>query len=80
MRNELYIFPQCVEVTDYTLVSLLPVTFTSTTTLCLTFDFNDDDILETDESFSVDITDFGGAAAGTPTGATVTIEDNDGEY
>ena len=66
--------------TDYMLPSEISVVFTGSTVACLTFELTEDAILEGSEVFTVEITDFGGALMGSITSATVTIEDNDGEY
>ena len=55
------------------------VVFMGATTECLTFDVLDDTALEGTESFTVSITDFGEGIAGSPTSATVVIEDGDGK-
>ena len=70
----------CTDPTDYMLPSEISVVFTGSTVACLTFELTEDAILEGSEMFTVEITDFGGALMGSITSATVTIEDNDGEY
>ena len=64
---------------DHTLVSGTLI-FDNIILQCFTFDISDDDIIEGDEFFTVEITDFGGASEGNPTSAIVTIQDNDGDY
>ena len=46
--------------------------------MCFMFNLMEDQILEGDETFTVSISDFGGAGQGAITSATVTINDNDG--
>ena len=48
--------------------------------VCATVTLSDDTILEGAETFTVAITDSGGAVLGSPSNATVTINDNDGQY
>ena len=48
--------------------------------LCGTFTLTEDLILEGAETFNVTITDSSGAIVGSPSSATVTINDNDGQY
>ena len=71
----------CVGVTDYS-PTTTSVTFTSVTgtMLCGTFTLTEDLILEGAETFVVTITDSGGAIVGSLSSATVTINDNDGQY
>ena len=48
--------------------------------LCGTFTLTEDLILENAETFNVAITDSSGAIVGSPSSATVTINDNNGQY
>ena len=68
------------DTSDHDLDENSALTFTSASSACLTFELSDDDILEGEESFGVSISEFGGAAAGSTTSATVTIDDTDGQY
>ena len=47
---------------------------------CIMINLIEDFIIEGNQSFSVEISDFGGANMGSPTSATITIIDNDGKY
>ena len=48
------------------------------TPMCIDINLVQDQILEGDETFTVSITNFGGAGQGAITSATVTINDDDG--
>ena len=69
---------------DFTLPSpfdvTVPVNSLSGSSQCANITFVDDDIIEGDHSFTVSISDPGGAETVDPTVATVTIDDNDGTY
>ena len=69
----------CIDSNDHTLASGT-LTFDNVTLQCFTFDISNDTIIEGDEFFTVEITDLGGATAGNPTTAIVTIQDNDGGF
>ena len=56
-----------------------PVNSMSGSSQCASITFEDDDIIEGDHSFTVSISNPGGAGTTAPTVATVTIDDNDGK-
>ena len=69
------------DVSDYSpMTSSVNFTSLSDNVLCASFSLSDDTILEDVETFTVAITDPGGAVLGSPSSATVTIHDNDGWY
>ena len=68
---------------DFTLPSPFDVTFPvdslSGSSQCANIIFDEDYIIEGDHSFTVSISNPGGAGIADPTVATVTIDDNDGK-
>ena len=80
MLNCQFLLILCLVVSDYS-PTTSSVTFTSLSdnVLCASFSSSDDTILEDAETFTVAITDSGGAVLGSPSSATVTIHDNDGQ-
>ena len=70
----------CLDVGDYSPTTVQSVTFTSVSgnMLCITFTLIDDTSKEGPQTFTVTITNTGGATLGSPSTATVTINDNDG--
>ena len=71
------------ELGDFTLPSpfevIFPVNSLSGSPQCASITFDEDNIIEGDHSFTVSISDPGGAGTAAPTVATVTIDDNDGK-
>ena len=69
---------------DFTLPSpfdvTLPVDSLSGSSQCTDITFDEDSFIEGDHSFTVSISNPGGAGTAAPTEATVTIDDNEGTY
>ena len=64
---------------DFTLSSTSVMFMGVPMMMCIMVSVDDDAIIEGDHSFTIAITGFGGANAGTITSSTFTIEDNDGK-
>ena len=56
-----------------------PVNSLSGSSQCASITFDEDTFIEGDHSFTVSISNPGGAGTAAPTVATVTIDDNDGK-
>ena len=68
---------------DFTIPSpfdvVFPVNSLSGSSQCASITFDEDSIIEGDHSFTVSMSNPGGAGTADPTVATVTIDDNDGK-